>query len=74
MFGEVYVWQIAKLKVTGEIKFGEWIDFGHKDTIDKLKFGCLKFGKSLATRQTFPLYGTCAYVGYSVFICNLYYR
>ena len=29
----------------------KWIDFGHKDTIYKLKFGWLKFGKSRATRQ-----------------------
>ena len=30
MFGRVNVWQIAKLKVIGKIKFG---DFGHMDTI-----------------------------------------
>jgi len=30
MFGGVNVWRIAELKVIGEIKFGEWIDFGHK--------------------------------------------
>ena len=30
MFGEVNVWRIAELKVIGKIKFGEWIDFGHK--------------------------------------------
>ena len=29
MFGGVNVWQIAELNVIGEIKFGEWIDFGH---------------------------------------------
>ena len=39
MFGGVNVWRIAELKVIGEIKFGEWIDFGHKDTIYQLKFG-----------------------------------
>ena len=33
MFGGVNVWQIAELKVIGEIKFGEWIHFGHKDTM-----------------------------------------
>ena len=38
MFGWVNVWRIAELKVIGEIKFGEWIDFGHKDTIYQLKF------------------------------------
>ena len=27
MFGGVNVWRITELK---EIKFGEWIDFGHK--------------------------------------------
>ena len=30
--------------------FSEWIDFGHKDTINKLKLGWLKVGKSQATR------------------------
>ena len=30
MFGGFNVWRIAELKVIGEIKFGEWIDFGHK--------------------------------------------
>ena len=62
MFGGVNVWQIVELKVIGEIKFGrikfgEWIDFGHKDTIYQLKFGRLKFGESRTTRQicqTFP--------------------
>ena len=52
------VWQIAQLKVIGKKKFGEWIDFGHKDTIYKLKFGWLKFDKSQMIRQiclTFPL-------------------
>ena len=58
MFGRVNVWRIAKLKITGEVKFGEWIDFGYKDTIYGLKFGWLKFGKAQAIRQihqTFPL-------------------
>ena len=36
VFGGVNVWQIAELKVIGEIMFSEWIDFGHKDTIYKL--------------------------------------
>ena len=30
MFGGVNVWRNTELKVIGEIKFGEWIDFGHK--------------------------------------------
>ena len=30
MFGGFNVWQITELKLIGEIKFGEWIDFGHK--------------------------------------------
>ena len=30
MFGGVNVWRITELKVIGEIKFGEWIDFGHQ--------------------------------------------
>ena len=36
MFGEVNVWRIAKSKDIGEIKFGELIDFSHKDAIYKL--------------------------------------
>ena len=57
MFGGINVWQIVELKVIGKIKFGKWIDFGHKDTIYQLKFGWLKFGESRTTRQirqTFP--------------------
>ena len=54
MLGRVDVWRIAELKVIGEIKFGKWIDFGHKDAIYTLKFGWLKFGESWTTRQTFP--------------------
>ena len=44
MFGGINVWRIVELKVIGEIKFGKWIDFGHKDIIYQLKFGWLKFG------------------------------
>ena len=47
------VWRIAELKVVGEKKFGEWIDFGHTDAIYKLKFGWLKFGKAQTIRQNF---------------------
>ena len=43
------------LKVIGEIKFDKWIDFNHKDTIYKLKFAWLKFGKSWTTFQAFLL-------------------
>ena len=58
MFGRVNVWRIAELKVIGKIRFGEWIDFGHKDAIYMLKFDWFKFGESWMTRQihqTFPL-------------------
>ena len=34
---------------------GKWIDFSHKDTIYKLKFGWLKFGEAQTIRQTFSL-------------------
>ena len=60
LFGRGNVWRIAELEVIGKIKFGEWIDFGHEDTIYQLKFGRLKFGESRITsqiHQTFPLYG-----------------
>ena len=53
LHGKVNFWRIAELKVLGKIKFGEWIDFDHKDTIYQLKFGWLKFGKSQTTCQTF---------------------
>ena len=36
MFGRINAWRITELK---QKKFGEWIDFDHKDTIYKLKFG-----------------------------------
>ena len=48
MFGRVKVWRIAKLKV-----FGERIEFDHKDTIYKLKFGEPRTNCQI--RQTFPL-------------------
>ena len=51
MFGRVNFWRIAELKLIGEIMFSKWIDFGHKDTIYKLKFGWLKFGESWVTPQ-----------------------
>ena len=51
MFGGVNVWRIAELKVIGKIKFGEWINVGHKDTIYKLKFSWLKFGEPRTTCQ-----------------------
>ena len=35
------------------------MDFGHKDTIYKLKSGWLKFGKAQTIHQTFPLYCKC---------------
>ena len=57
MFGGVNVWRIAEVKEIGEIKFGELIDFIHKDAIYMLNFGWLKFGEPRTTcqiRQTFP--------------------
>ena len=51
MFGGVNVWHIAKSKEIGEIKFGKWINFGHKDAIYKLNFGWLKFGESRMAHQ-----------------------
>ena len=56
MFGGVNVWRIAKAKEIGEIKFGELIDFIHRDAIFMLNFGWLKFGESWTAhqiRQTF---------------------
>ena len=45
MFGGVNFWRIAEFKEIGEIKFGELIDFSHRDAIYKLNFGWLKFGE-----------------------------
>ena len=59
MFGGVNVWRITELKVIGEIKFGEWIDFGHK----VLLLAKIWLVKSWTTRQTFPLYGMCLFAG-----------
>ena len=64
MFGGVYVWRINKIKVFGKKKFGEWINFGHKDTIYKLIFGWLKFGE---VRQ-FKLFHHQAFFLYSIYI------
>ena len=78
MFGGNNVWRIVESKVIGEIKFGEWIDFGHKDTIYQLKFGWLKFGESWKTRQTFPppnipairyMYIIYIYIYVCVYVC-----
>ena len=57
MFGGVKVWRIAEAKEIGEIKFGELIDFIHRDAIYMLNFGWLKFGEPRTARQirqTFP--------------------
>ena len=51
------VWRIAEVKEIGEIKFGELIDFIHRDGICMLNFGWLKFGEpwtACQIRQTFP--------------------
>ena len=52
MFCWVNVWQIVELNVNSEIKFGEWIYFGLKDTTDL--FGRLKFGEARKIRQICP--------------------
>ena len=55
--GNVNVWRIAEAKEIGEIKFGELIDFIHRDAIYMLNFGWLKFGEPRTVRQirqTFP--------------------
>ena len=41
----------CKIKEIDEIKFGELIDFIHKDAIYKLNFGWLKFGEPWLIRQ-----------------------
>ena len=54
MFGGVNVWRIAEAKEIGKIKFGELIDFIHRDAIYMLNFGWLKFGEPRTACQTFP--------------------
>jgi len=55
MFGMVNVWRITELKETGKIKFGELIDFIHKDGIYKLNFVLDKVWRPRTIHQTFPL-------------------
>ena len=56
MFGRVNVWGITELKVRSWAKkLANWIDFDHKDTIYKLKFGWLKFSEARTICQTFLL-------------------
>ena len=56
MLGKVNAWRITKLKVhIWQKMFNIRIDFSHKDTIYKLKFGWLKFSEAWRIRQTFPL-------------------
>ena len=35
----------CQIKSGWQKKFSEWMDFGHKDTIYKLKFGLVKHGR-----------------------------
>ena len=58
MIGRINVKRTTKLKVAGKKTFGEWINFGQKETNDELKFGWFKFGKPQTIwqiRQTIPL-------------------
>ena len=59
MLGRVNDRQIAKLKVCiWQKMLSEWIEFSHKDTIYKLKFGWLKFSEAQRIpqiKQTYPL-------------------
>ena len=50
MLGRINVWKIAELEI-GEKKCGEWIDFGHCNTINELEFARVKFGKPQMIRQ-----------------------
>ena len=54
MFGMVNGWLITELKEIGKMKFGELIDFIHKDAVYKLNFGWLKVWRPQTIRQTFP--------------------
>ena len=74
MFGGVNVWRIAKLEI-GKIKFGELIDFSHKDAIYKLNFGWLKFGEPWTIRhicQNFPPPNVLAIYGSKFKYCYMY--
>ena len=68
MFGGINVWQIAELKVIGEMKFGEWIDFGHKDTIYKLKM-LVKVGRTTDDSPNLPNFPTAKHSCYTVLDC-----
>ena len=66
MFGGVNVWRIVKLKVIGKIKFGEWIDFGYKDTIYELKFGWLKVWRIMDDSPNSANFPTAKHSRYTV--------
>ena len=46
-----YSVSVGQIKEIGKMKFGELIDFSHKDAIYKLNFGWFKFSESQTTCQ-----------------------
>ena len=67
MFGEVNVWRIAELKVIGEIKFGEWIDFGHKVPLPA-KIWLVKVWRITHDSPNSPNFPAAKHSRYTVFI------
>ena len=57
-----------------EKKFGEWINFGHKDTIYKLKFGWLQLAEDSPNLSNLPAAkNSCYAVASFSKIFNLYH-
>ena len=62
MFGGLTVWQIAEVKEIGEIKFGESIDFVHKDAIYML----VKVWQTLNNSPNSPNFPSAKHSRYTV--------
>ena len=69
MFGGVNVWRITELKVIGEIKFGEWIDFGHKVLL-LAKIWLVKVWRITDDSPNLPNFPAAKHSSYTVFCKN----
>ena len=66
MFGGFNVWRIAELKIIGEIKFGEWIDFGHKVLLPA-KIWLVKVWQITHNSPNFPAAKHSRYTVFNIF-------
>ena len=68
MFGGVNVCRITELKVIDEIKFGEWIDFGHKVLL-LAKIWLVKVWRITDYSPNSPNFPAAKHSRYTVFHC-----